>query len=627
MNNQFFTSLNGYKVKDEYALHTYDSVATMKADTKLKSGMHVKTKGYYNSNDNGHGDYIIVDDNTLISDNGSVHELINGLKAVLLICDNNINIKQFGAKGDDTTDDTQAIQNAINFVESTDLVDTVFIPIGTYLISHIEITKGINLEGESEYYSVLKSIDNNEYNSIIELINTGTFHNTLYNFRIFGNKENNDNLIHGILGNITQSGLGDRYTNYNHITISQCSGYGIYLKQNVTTYDFRELRFDNVNVASCKKGIYAESVTDSVFTRVTAHSNVEEGIYINGSNNRIVNCKCFWNGKGNDTILEDIDRIPSTAFTQTIDETPQSNKTYYTRTGTGKQNSYYVFTEFTDSSFEQDTTYYELTTPYYKKYAGLVVNGERCIVDSCEMQDNYGDGVQILRSNVSVGNISCDNNGLITIDGTPVSYESQNKTQLYFGVYISRIARCVVNGVFTNHRYSAIGSCQLAPIGITRSSVLEGNIISENSVINDIYCISVDMRYMSININGLPFEYNIDFSNFTKGTNITVYEDSYNGSYIKIVKGIVYMNLMLDDSGNSIIPSDSSNRNLGTLPTQFRPSQNLNIKAYLTGNHGYNLSTDVTVNIASGGNITLRGNYDSTNLKKTVLIQTCYPIV
>lgn len=81
MNEQFFTSLNGYEVKDKYALHTYDSVANMKADTKLKEGMHVKTKGYYSANDGGESEYIITSDN-----NNSIFkiELNNNLYAELL---------------------------------------------------------------------------------------------------------------------------------------------------------------------------------------------------------------------------------------------------------------------------------------------------------------------------------------------------------------------------------------------------------------------------------------------------------------------------------------------------------------------------------------------------------------
>ena len=38
-------TLNGYKIKDEKAVRSYETVALMKADTKLKEGQHIKTRG------------------------------------------------------------------------------------------------------------------------------------------------------------------------------------------------------------------------------------------------------------------------------------------------------------------------------------------------------------------------------------------------------------------------------------------------------------------------------------------------------------------------------------------------------------------------------------------------------
>lgn len=142
-----FSTLNGYKVKDKKAIRYYDTVADMKSDSTLKNGMYVKTKGYYEDNDGGHGEYIIVNDNELIEDNGSVHDLDNGLKAKLII-DKQICLKQFGAKNDE--DVSIILQTAIDLCkEKYDLIVDDF-----YTLSDsINIDKPIVIKGLTSFYS------------------------------------------------------------------------------------------------------------------------------------------------------------------------------------------------------------------------------------------------------------------------------------------------------------------------------------------------------------------------------------------------------------------------------------------------------------------------------------------
>ena len=145
MNEQYFTSLNGYYVKDKEAIHTYDSVAEMKTDSKIREGSYVKTRGYYNPNDGGNGEYIIRtktnDDN---EDNGSIHFTQNNLVAELIVKDN-VNVKLFGAYGDGTHNDSTFIQNAIDYVIDNNC--KLFIDSDTYLINTGLIINGnINLE-------------------------------------------------------------------------------------------------------------------------------------------------------------------------------------------------------------------------------------------------------------------------------------------------------------------------------------------------------------------------------------------------------------------------------------------------------------------------------------------------
>lgn len=146
-----FSTLNGYKVKDKKAIRYYDTVADMKADTTLKNGMHVKTKGYYAINDSGDSEYHITNSASLTD---YQEELNNGLYATLII-ENTVNIKQFGAKGNDTDDDTTAIQSAIDYAYDKNILQ-VYVPFGTY-----KTTKPIFL------YSTVKLYGDNCNSSII----------------------------------------------------------------------------------------------------------------------------------------------------------------------------------------------------------------------------------------------------------------------------------------------------------------------------------------------------------------------------------------------------------------------------------------------------------------------------
>lgn len=120
-------------------VEVFDTVALMKADNSLKTGMTAQTLGYYGVNDGGEATYKITN---VESETDYQEELENGLYATLIINDV-INVKQFGAKGDGENDDTQAIQSAINLIYnniSTNLKNNAFktrnvvlIPEGIYL--------------------------------------------------------------------------------------------------------------------------------------------------------------------------------------------------------------------------------------------------------------------------------------------------------------------------------------------------------------------------------------------------------------------------------------------------------------------------------------------------------------
>ena len=121
---------------------TFDNVADMKSATNLIAGSYAQTLGFHALNDGGGAIYYITDTGT-----ANEHDVIavGDLYAIYVNTDGEVSIKQFGAKGDGTTDDTDAIQYAV-----------------TYAFNH---NLNVKVNGTDDFYKVTLPIVANVYRS------------------------------------------------------------------------------------------------------------------------------------------------------------------------------------------------------------------------------------------------------------------------------------------------------------------------------------------------------------------------------------------------------------------------------------------------------------------------------
>lgn len=146
-------------------------------------------------------------------------------------------VKDFGAKGDGITDDSSAINSAIQ--QCTELGKLLFFPAGVYLVSEtIIIYAKTMIKGESIYSSVIKLADNANCN-IVETFKFAEFNETGGD-----NTENYPDLpVEFFIKNISFD--GNRLNNFNGgVTSTAFNGDGVLIYG-------RNYIIDNISIQNC----------------------------------------------------------------------------------------------------------------------------------------------------------------------------------------------------------------------------------------------------------------------------------------------------------------------------------------------------------------------------------------
>ena len=328
----------------------FDTVDDMKAATNLIDGSYAQTLGSHEVNDGGGGLYHI--NTTGTPDGGLVIDLNGTLKAHLII--NNLNIKQFGATGDGTTDDSNAIKAAL--ATGLDLI----VPEGTYLTNlSAEVYNYGHLTGTDREKCILKFTNKAEIKNLyldnLSFIAGDTL-TTLFDITdtssrayhinncVFDGDNKADYLIHGGATSVTSTceitnstftkfnkcgveffGVGDyfladncQFTALGNATTDKCRAISLgsttdplikwtrthinnCIVDNLTTMD--STGNDSVECQAIRvRGGYVDIINCSI-SNIHGEGQDHEGIYVKSpdgghiSNNHLVNC-----GHGNGAI-------------------------------------------------------------------------------------------------------------------------------------------------------------------------------------------------------------------------------------------------------------------------------------------------------------------------------------
>ena len=240
----------------------YDTYNDMILDTSaFVNGMKIKTLGYHFINDNGGAEYIVTN-----VQNDNKYQVSVGTNLYLeLISEELLNVKQFGAYGDDQNDDTQIIQLAID--KAKILNKKLYFPKGIYVTSTpIILYEEMEILGEDRRNTRIKKTTNttggkNNINAVIICENSN-----------------------GIERNYTQ---GQKIKNIGISSTSKIADYGIYSH---TSMPFTE--FYNLSIGACKTGIHYNS---------GSWQSVAREIHITGCNNGIV-----YKNTGTSSVFENI---------------------------------------------------------------------------------------------------------------------------------------------------------------------------------------------------------------------------------------------------------------------------------------------------------------------------------
>jgi len=285
-----------------------------------------------------------------------------------------VNVRDKGAKGDGITDDTAAIQAAVNQVGGTG--GTVLIPDGTYLINGIsDGWDGISLKGNMTLQlssgATLQEIPNSHADSSVITVQN------VSNVNIIGGTVQGERAGH--LGTTGESGMGINILASNNIVVD-----------GVTT---KEARGDGIYIGGST--IPSKNIT---VCNLVSDNNYRQGLSVTSADGVVIRDSIFKNSNGT---------LPEAG----IDIEPDSNAFYV-------RNIQILNSQFMNNAGEQILVYAGDSLQGIKPVTGIIIDGNDIYSDKAGMplSDNIGiavtnlDNVKITNNYITTNNYAIEFN-------------------------------------------------------------------------------------------------------------------------------------------------------------------------------------------------------------------------
>ena len=180
----------------------------------------------------------------------------------------NFSVKDFGAVGDGVTNDTAAIQSAINAASGV-----LYFPAGSYLVNSLTLKEGLILYGAGPQATLLLCAANNTsifYYAAASSIKTGF---GVAGMRLLVNAKTNCNAI---VIDGTSSAIRCSQIRINDLNIEGAFNNGVYLRYCANTY------VSNMFISSVVNGIFIDNCADTDIVSCKVQNGNGSGFYING---------------------------------------------------------------------------------------------------------------------------------------------------------------------------------------------------------------------------------------------------------------------------------------------------------------------------------------------------------